>query len=79
MKADEILEMMNQCLNRQGKAPVEHEGQSLQALGFRSLDFSELVLRVEDTLGKELDFDASHLRNIQTVRDVIAFFQKVTA
>lgn len=79
MNADQIRDLMNQCLSRQGKAIVKHDGQSLQELGFRSLDFSELALRVEDGLGRELAFDASDLRSIQTVGDVLALFQRMGA
>jgi acyl carrier protein len=70
---------MNQCLSRQGKPIIQNDGQSLQELGFRSLDFAELALRVEDGLGRELAFDASDLRSIQTVGDVLALFQRAGA
>ena len=40
---------------------------NLEEIGFRSLDFSELALRVEDEIGEELNFDAPELRQIATV------------
>lgn len=79
MNPDQIRDLMNHCLSRQGKSSIQNDGQSLQELGFRSLDFSELALRVEDGLGRELAFDASDLRCIQTVGDVLTFFQRVGA
>ena len=79
MTPAKIREMMNQCQSRQGKALIVNDLQSLQELGFRSLDFSELALRVEDDLGRELVFDASLLREIQTVQDVLAFFERACA
>lgn len=79
MNPDQIRDLMNQCLSRQGKPIIQNDGQSLQELGFRSLDFAELALRVEDGLGRELAFDASDLRSIQTVGDVLALFQRAGA
>ncbi|MDQ4111832.1 MAG: acyl carrier protein, partial [Actinomycetota bacterium] len=40
-------------------------------IGFRSLDFSELALRVEDEIGDELNFEAAGLRSIETIGDVL--------
>ncbi len=77
MNGDTIRNLMNQCLVRQGKAPISSDDQTLRDLGFRSLDFSEVALRVETLVGRELDFDASLLRRIQTVADVIAFFRAI--
>lgn len=77
MNAETVRGLMNQCLERQGKAPIESDAQELRTLGFRSLDFSEVALRVEEQVGRELDFDAALLRSIQTVGDVIQFFEKV--
>jgi acyl carrier protein len=47
----------------------------LREVAFRSLDFSELALRVEQSVGRELNFDAGRLRGIRTVGDVLDFFQ----
>jgi acyl carrier protein len=43
----------------------------LSELGFRSLDFSELALRLEERLGRELDFAGVELRRLATVGDVV--------
>lgn len=77
MKRSEILNLMNRILEKQDKASIQSDEQRLREIGFRSLDFSELALRVEMETGKELNFDASHLRKIDTVKDVLAFFEKV--
>jgi len=42
--------------------------------GFRSLDFSEVALRLEDEIGHELNFQAAAMRQIATISDVIDFF-----
>lgn len=76
MKRQQILDIMNQILQRQGKAPATSEGTTLQALGFRSLDFSELALRVESASGKPLTFDARPMRAIRTVTDVLDFLER---
>ena len=75
MQRSAILKLMHQVLERQGLAVPSGEHVELRELGFRSLDFSELALRVESVLGRELNFDASRLRNIRTVSDVLDFFQ----
>ena len=70
------LQTMNAILVRQGKRPVAREDQALREAGFRSLDFSELALRLETAAGRELNFDAAPLRRIATVGDVLEFFEK---
>jgi len=74
MQRPEILALMREILTRQGKPGKFTEDAALQEVGFRSLDFSELALRVEVATGKTLTFDAAPLRAIRTVRDVIDFF-----
>ncbi len=77
MNAARVRELMNLCLIRQGKAAITSDDQTLREVGFRSLDFSEVALRVEETLGRELDFDAALLRKVETVGDVVGFFVRV--
>ena len=67
----QIRDLMAQVLANQGKALPEDDGTDLREIGFRSLDFSELALRVEDETGEELNFDAPGLRRIATVGDVL--------
>jgi acyl carrier protein len=43
----------------------------LDEIGWRSLDLSELALRVEDKAGTELNFDGVQIRRIETVNDVL--------
>ena len=62
---------MEQVLTTQGKALPTDDGANLRDVGFRSLDFSELALRVEDEIGEELNFDAPGLRRVATVGDVL--------
>lgn len=75
MERSAILEIMNGILIRQGKNPVSCEKSALREIGFRSLDFSELALRVERAAGRELNFDAGLMRSIATVADVLNFFE----
>ena len=74
---DELRDMMNAILAKQGKQPPTSEDDDLRTVGFRSLDFSELALRVEDEIGEELNFDAPGLRQIATVGDVLDFIERL--
>ena len=61
-------------IQRRNKRPAEFRSeQTLRDIGFRSLDFSELLLRLEDETGKTLDMDAAPLRAIHTVKDLEDF------
>lgn len=76
---DQIRQMMADVLTAQGKELPADDGTDLETIGFRSLDFSELALRVEDDLGDELNFDAPGLRQIRTVADVLDFLEQLQA
>ncbi|MCZ7419934.1 MULTISPECIES: acyl carrier protein [unclassified Micromonospora] len=69
----QIRDLMGEVLKNQGKALPADDAADLREVGFRSLDFSELALRVEDATGEELNFDAPGLRRIATVGDVLDF------
>ncbi|MEV4711166.1 acyl carrier protein [Micromonospora sp. NPDC049374] len=69
----QIRDLMGEVLKNQGKALPVDDAADLREVGFRSLDFSELALRVEDATGEELNFDAPGLRRIATVGDVLDF------
>ena len=71
-----VLDLMRQILQKQGKPADITEEALLQEIGFRSLDFSELALRIETASGRQLDFDAAPLRAIRTVRDVLDFMER---
>jgi acyl carrier protein len=79
MQRAEILTLFREILARQGKAANFAEDAELAAIGFRSLDFSELALRVEMGAGVTLTFDAAPLRAIRTVKDVLDFLQTASA
>lgn len=70
-----VRDLMAEVLATQGKTlPAPENGGDtarLADIGFRSLDFSELALRVEDETGRELNFEAAGLRRIDTVADVL--------
>lgn len=74
-----IRDLMGEVLAARGETLPADESTELRSLGFRSLDFSELALRVEDETGTELNFDAPGLRRIATVADVLDFLQDLQA
>lgn len=77
LSRDQLKEMMAEVLRRQDKTMPQSEDAALDEIGFRSLDFSELALRVEDELDEELNFDAPGLRSIRTVADVLDFIDEL--
>lgn len=77
LSRDQIRTMMGDVLSAQGKELPADDATRLDAIGFRSLDFSELALQVEDELDTELNFDAPGLRSIETVGDVIDFIDEL--
>jgi acyl carrier protein len=79
MKRLEILKLFKEILLRQGKSAAFSEEADLSSIGFRSLDFSELALRVETVAGIVLSFDAAPLRAIRTVKDVLDFLETASA
>jgi acyl carrier protein len=79
LSRDEIRALMADVLAAQGKPAPEGDDVDLESIGFRSLDFSELALRVEDEVGTELNFDAPELRSIRTVGDVLDFLDQLQA
>lgn len=74
MTRERVLEIISFILEKQGKK-IENldENMNLREVGFRSLDFAELCLRIESETGKELNFEGSQLRSINTFRDVCEF------
>jgi len=73
----QVRSMMADVLTKQGKQLPASDDTALDEIGFRSLDFSELALRVEDELDDELNFDAPGLRAIRTVGDVLDFIAQL--
>ncbi|WP_344152787.1 acyl carrier protein [Kribbella yunnanensis] len=72
-----VRELMGEVMTAQGRSLPTDDTAELREIGFRSLDFSELALRVEDELGDELNFDAPGLRRIATVGDVLDFIEQL--
>ncbi len=79
LSREQLRALMEQVLSAQGKTLPDGEGADLQEIGFRSLDFSELALRVEDEIGDELNFDAAGLRQINSVGDVLDLLTELQA
>jgi acyl carrier protein len=78
MTRSEILAIMNHTMVKRGRPEISDETKTTREVNFRSLDFSEVALRVETKIGKELVFDAATMRRIETVKDVLDFFEAVT-
>lgn len=76
---EQLRALMAEVLEAQGKTLPAEESADLQEIGFRSLDFSELALRVEDEIDQELNFDAAGLRQITTVADVLDMLTEIQA
>ncbi len=74
---EQLRALMAEVLEAQGKSLPTEESADLQEIGFRSLDFSELALRVEDEIDEELNFDAAGLRQITTVADVLDLLTEI--
>jgi len=68
---EQLRALMGEVLVAQGKSLPDDDNARLGDIGFRSLDFSELALRVEDEIDDELNFGAAGLRQINTVADVL--------
>ena len=77
LSKDHVRTMMGEVLEAQGKQLPADDATLLTDIGFRSLDFSDLALRVEDEVGTELNFDAPGLRSIETVADVLDFLAQL--
>lgn len=78
MTRSEILQIMNHVMVKRGRNEIVDENQTTRETNFRSLDFSEVALRVETNIGRELAFDAATMRRIETVKDVLDFFEATT-
>ena len=74
---NDIRGLMAEVVAAQGKRLPDDDSALLRDIGFRSLDFSELALRVEDDIGHELNFDAPGLRQIASVGDVLEFLDSL--
>lgn len=77
LSRSDLRSQMAAVLTAQGKELPDDDATRLDTIGFRSLDFSELALRVEDETGTELNFDAPGLRRIETVGDVLDFLEQL--
>lgn len=78
LSRNELRRHMADVLATQDKTLPDDDNTDLREIGFRSLDFSELALRVEDEVGEELNFDAPELRQIATVGHVLDFLEQLT-
>ena len=76
---DVVINYMQNILKKNTNVMVDiNTTNSLREINFRSLDFAELCLLVEDEVDKELNFDAAQLRKIEKVDDVCNFLIEAT-
>jgi acyl carrier protein len=73
----QLRDLMSQVMKTQNLDLPDDDAANLREIGFRSLNFSELAIRVEDEIGAELNFDAAGLRRIATVGDVLDFIEQL--
>jgi acyl carrier protein len=73
----QVRELMALVLATRDKPLPDDDSTQLREIGFRSLDFSELALRVEDEIDRELNFDAPGLRSVLTVGDVLDLIERL--
>lgn len=78
MDRSEILSLMNMVMAKRGRSKITNEDLTTRQANFRSLDFSEVALRIETKIGRELAFDAASMRRIEKVKDVLDFFAEAT-
>ena len=78
MERTEILNIINMIMTKKGRAEITDESQNTREVNFRSLDFSETALRIEFKIGSELSFESASMRKIETVKDVLDFFEEAT-
>jgi acyl carrier protein len=74
-----VRELMALVVATRDVALPDDDAVALRDIGFRSLDFSELALRVEDEIDRELNFDAPGLRSVVTVGDVLDLIDQLQA
>ena len=68
-----VTELIKLILEKQGKeVPELGDEVLLRTINFRSLDFSELCLRVEQQIGRELNFEYCSAR-LMVGQDVCEF------
>ena len=79
LPADTILDELRAQLRRNGRPDDVTGDTKLEAIGYRSIDLSELALHVEERLGRELNFSAAGVRRLERVDDVVAFLQEAAS
>lgn len=73
-----VVEELSALFKARGERPPLTTESSLRELGFRSIDFAALALRVEEAAGRELDLGAGDLAGgLETVADLQAYFRSV--
>jgi acyl carrier protein len=75
MGEEEIEREVQALCDRRGLALHVDRSTRLADVGLRSLDVSELAIRVEERLGRELNVGAAVLRRLDTVDDLVQYLR----
>lgn len=71
-----VLEELSSLYSSRGETQILAADSSLHRLGFRSIDFAALALRIEERAGREIDFSsASLVEDLDDVNDLQRFFR----
>jgi hypothetical protein len=75
-----VIEELSSLYRSRGEEHSLTAESSLRMLGFRSIDFAALALRVEERAGREIDFStASLVEDLDQVHDLQRFFRSALA
>ena len=75
-----VIEELSSLYRSRGDTSAVTAQSSLRELGFRSIDFAALALRVEERAGREIDFStASLVEDLDDVEDLQRFFRAALA
>ena len=75
-----VIEELSSLYRSRGQAHTVTAQSSLHELGFRSIDFAALALRVEERANREIDFStASLVEEMDDVQDLQRFFRSALA
>jgi len=75
MSEEEIEREVQALCDRRGLTLRVDRSTRLADAGLRSLDVSELAIRVEERLGRELNVGAAVLRRLDTVDDLVQYLR----
>ena len=76
MTTEEMEGEVQALCDRRGVEVQVDPGMRLADVGLRSFDISELAIRVEERLGRELNLGGAVLRELETVGDLVQYLSR---